>query len=172
LKFSVADALRYYEERPLTYKTAYYIAISNKSPLTEHDIEAIRLKLARLTHKRPGLVWFMATSTTESTGKVEKAVVHTGRRGRPMKVIKGEKIPFHAHIGIYSTDNLSPYSDAVEVARLINKRKGKVASERAMSNGGLCYMKYANRQADHFYTSGNFDFDYILSPYYSEPLEE
>lgn len=172
MNFSVADALQYYEKRPEIYKTGYFIAINNKIPLTEKDIEAIRLKLARLTHKRPGLVWFMATSTTESTGKVEKVVIHTGRRGRPANAVRGEKIPFHAHIGIYSKDNRSPYSDAVEVAHLINKRKGKVASERAMSNGGLCYMKYANRQADHFYTSGNFDFDYILSPYYSEPMEE
>ena len=154
MRFNIADYYEYYR----LDATAYSIEIYQKS-LTEHDFLTIVEKLKYYCRKA-GISWLAVYSTTDSEN-AEQAVIRTGKRGRPRKIVQGTKIGGHIHNIIVGTAEKSAYSTAHAIKKSIDKKYQKKAC-RVVSKGDNAHayndMCYCLRQADIVRTGGDFDF--------------
>lgn len=152
-------------------KPFYYLQIYNTNrDMSPADTDAVRNKLRRMTKDNPNFAWFIAESTTEMHGKelVKHEYVDTG--GRKKRVVKGEKIPRHIHLGLMRLDNHKGSYEAKELCEFL-KKKRNISSryfpsrqyDPASNNTTHRYIQYCHNQADRWFTSSNADFDSIIN---------
>lgn len=99
---------------------------------------------------------------------VKHEYVDTG--GRKKRVVKGEKIPRHIHLGLMRLDNHKGSYEAKELCEFL-KKKRNISSryfpsrqyDPASNNTTHRYIQYCHNQADRWFTSSNADFDSMIN---------
>lgn len=154
MKFSLKDFYDYYKIDANCYGLEVY-----QTPLTEKDFLQIVEKLKYYCKKDK--VSFLAVFSTTASNTAEQAVEHTGKRGRPRKIVHGDKVDAHVHLSIVGTKEKSAYSTAQKVKKSIDKKYEKPVCQ-VQSKGNTVhaynYIAYSLRQADMIRTGGDFDF--------------
>lgn len=143
----------------------YRIWIFQK-PLTVDDYYTLTKKFKYYCGKH-GVSFLAVYSTTESD-TARQAAVHTGKRGRPKKIVTGEKTDGHMHCIIKGTKDKSAYSATQEIEKSLNKKfKRNICKVDSLGKGNHAYnfINYCWKQADVFRTGGDFDYKHYLKKY-------
>jgi len=140
-----------------------------QSGTEKSDIENMAQWLRRLCKKHDGLSSMLISSNHEAREKIERSVIHTGKRGRPKTIVTGSAAVAHVHGAII---NENPDTDIEAVKKSIDflycrKRRKKRSNlnqqkiKRAW-NDGLPIVSYMTRQMNETkpYMAGDFDFMY------------
>lgn len=97
--------------------------------------------------KQKGVYYYSVFSSTSSR-RAHKAVIHTGRRGRPKSVVFGKPVKPHAHTVIVGNN---AHSAAQAICKSLNRKAGKritklvsLNDEKHLRN----FVQYSARQAD------------------------
>ena len=126
-----------------------------KVPLTEKEFFAICKRLSYYA-KKDGSSWFAVHSTTDHKTAAQ-STIKTGRAGRPRKIVKGEKVAPHMHIGVVG---IHGHRTAQSVKKAVNKKFEGSFSRVTHKNNlhAYNYVAYAFRQSDFYRSGGDFDF--------------
>lgn len=141
----------------LAMRTAYQIWLFDTS-ISEQEYKQI-VEQFRYHCRKSDVSWMCGYSTHSNTAHAE--YIHTGKRGRPKKVITGSGVDAHQHNLLIGTEGTSAYSTAHRICKALNKKYRKnVAQVHSVSDGAhLCNsIEYIARQSDVLRTGGDFDF--------------
>ena len=168
--FSYRDIVEYTRAAPNHYN-AMSIVVSG---IDDTDITSIRNFLRRQTNKVHTIAWLLADSTTESWGDCEKITIRSKKVGRPKQKVIGNKTKRHAHIVIVSTDkNECVDTICCKFNKCIAKRKSKKSSIKQPKHkqcDSMNYVPYVQRQADHLYSDGSYNWEYFNVYLYDDTL--
>ena len=148
-----------------------------QSGYEKKDVMALVEWLRSFCNKTEGLSFRLVISSHEAKGYIQKVQEKTGKRGRPKTVVKGNEAKPHVHLCIVNTNPLIKLSSIKEpVTKYVRKRRVKRLNLRQHKTqplwvSNLSYVSYMDRQSDHTYRGGNFDFDYFLNPLYC-PIQD
>lgn len=152
MEFKVDD---YFTGRAV-YQIELYV-----TPLSLDDYKRI-VEQFRYHCRKDAVSWICGYSTKESeTAHTE--FVHTGKRGRPRKMIVGSSTDGHQHNLLIGTESTSAYCTAHRIAKALNKKYGKhkkVCRVGTIKDGAhLCNsINYIRKQSDILRSGGDFDF--------------
>lgn len=144
--------------------TCYSLNIGNK---WLHYIDAKRCmyniyrQMKRVIEKDPkfkGLSFIIGVSNTYNKAPYKAEVIyeHTGKKGRPKRVVKGRKIKYHIHIFILSENGMvSTFCDVMK-GKLAYSKENYIVSKNANNNYKKA-IEYMN-QCDSILTYGDFKF--------------
>ena len=127
--------------------------------LTERQYYQIA-SLLRYYCKKDGVSWLCVYSMTESRSAKNQSV-KSNKRGRPRKVVTGERVAPHCHLALIGTPKKSAYQTALRFKRAMDKKySSKIC--RVVSLGSsldaISWISYCNRQASISRSGGEFDF--------------
>lgn len=161
MRFSFLDIRKYTDSAP-HYEDSCSMVVSG---VNDKDVNALRVFLQNETKKLPSFAWLMADSTTESYGYCEKCVKRSGKVGRPKTIVEGKKVGRHVHIlGVSLTTETDLNRVRNDFKKNINRRKEKhpnLKQPKTKPCDSMNYIAYMTRQADHLYSSTNFDWEYF-----------
>lgn len=155
MRFNITDYFDYYRLDATAYSVEIYL-----QGITEKDFTDIFCNKFGYYCRRDGVSWLAVYSTTDSKD-AEQTAIHTGRRGRPRKIVQGTKKDGHIHNIIVGTAEKSAYSTAHAIKKSIDKKyQKKVCKVVSKGDNAHAYndMCYCLRQADVVRTGGDFDF--------------
>jgi hypothetical protein len=144
-----------------------------QSGVQSADVTALKMWLRRYINDKE-LAFCLADSTTDSTN-CKKVTIKTGSVGRPKKQVQGIKVDRHLHGVIVtkdkSTDINTVKSDLTEYCNKRRKKRPNLKQQKTAVVSGMYIAKYIDRQSDHTYIGGDFDFDYFTDDRYFTPYE-
>lgn len=134
--------------------------------LSDKEMRSILDILGFATKKYPYLSYLLTDSTSEGQTSV-KTVLRDGKKGRPRRRVEGgKKVPRHAHIRLLGAKigekNYSARKAVLYVKERLNKRfKSGSCNFTSIGNGqhAVNDITYCFRQADRYYTGGDFCFE-------------
>ncbi len=134
-------------------------------PITARDYLIIVEKI-RYYCRKYNASWLAVYSTTNSK-TANPTTCRTRKRGRPPKMIQGDKVDGHTHIVIRGSENQSAYKATQCIKESIDKRYERLGFEKKASkivtikneNHFNNFIDYCYRQADIKRSGGEFDFD-------------
>lgn len=144
--------------------TCYSLNIENKWPYYK-DVKRCMYNIYRQmkrtiekNSKFKGISFIIGLSNTynKEPYKAEVNYEHTGKRGRPKRVVKGKKIKYHIHIFILSENGMvSTFCDVMK-EKLSCSKENYIVSKNANKNykKAIKYME----QCDLIFTYGDFKF--------------
>lgn len=153
MRFKLKDLIKWLS----VGKTAYSVWIF--VPLSKDDYVNVISEKFRHYGEKYGASWLTAYSTTDSkTATV--TYERTGKRGRPKKIIVGDKVDGHCHNLILSrkaANDIKKSIDKTYKERGFNKRVSRV---KCVSDGLHLFntVEYCIRQADICNSGGDFKF--------------
>ncbi len=154
MRFRLKDLLDYYRLDSNCYSIEIYV-----TPMTKHDYFVLREKF-RYYCKKKCISWIAVYSTTDSA-TAKQTVIHTGKRGRPHKIVQGVEVDGHIHNLFIGNANTSAYSTVHTIKQSIDKLYHKSVC-KVTSKGRDIHayntMAYCFKQADTTRTGGDFDF--------------
>lgn len=140
-----------------------------QSGVEQKDIDSLVTWLRRLCSKTSGISFLLVVSSHESSGCFSVSV-HTGKAGKPKRIIKGKEAVPHYHCLIINVSKeTSIEAVKCQISRYLNKRRSKrtnLKRQKIQRVEEMFFVKYMHRQADKTYRSGTFDFDYFLNDLY------
>ena len=143
-----------------------------QSGVESQDVKALLMWLRRLSEKQE-LSFLLCDSTTEHA--CSRAVIRTGKRGRPRTKVIGDSAVRHVHGMIGSSDSEIDIKDlqktTSEYLKARQKKRKNLKQRKVSKVTDMFYPKYIHKQADHEYSAGDFDFEYFYSEWYYRPYE-
>lgn len=144
-----------------------------QSGVEDADINALKMWLRRLDNEH---IAFILTDSTTDGKDCNKEIIRNGKVGRPKKRVEGKKVKRHIHGLIISTDSSNDINEIKQsLSKYCNKRRKKRPNLKQQKigiikseyvNKGLYIAKYIDRQADHEYRGGDFNFNYFKDERY------
>ena len=140
-----------------------------QSGVEQKDIDSLVTWLRRLCGKTSGISFLLIVSTHDSEGCFS-LTVHTGKAGRPKRIIKGKRAVPHYHCLIINVSKgTSIEAIKCKVSHYLNNRRSKrtnLKRQKIQRIEEMFFVKYMLRQADSTYRGGTFDFDYFTNDLY------
>lgn len=165
-RLNTSDFSDYFNNAP-RYKDGLAIV---QSGVDNKDVLATVKHFRDMRKKFDGLSVYCVLSTTNARGTITKTYKKTGKRGRPKLEIKGNKIDGHLHAIIVNTSNSTNIDEVHDYnTKYFNKRRKRIPhlkQQKICRLDGMFIGKYMDRQADHSYHIGDFDFGYFLDERY------
>ncbi len=131
------------------------------TPISDRDLKHL-IRRMRYHCEKDNVSGMVAVSSTASE-TAKQSVIKTNGRGRPRKIVIGDKVDRHTHVCLKGTDSNSARRTAFKVKADIDKRVGKAVCEVVPK--GKCtaphaknFVQYSINQSDEIRTFGTFDF--------------
>lgn len=157
MRFPLKDFFDYFKLDATVYSVEIY-----KTPLSLKEFLQLVEKFKYYCRKND-ISWMLIYSTTDSKS-AELITKRTGKRGRPCKTVKGNKIDGHIHSALIGNSSKSAYSTANIIKNSIDKKYNSrgIKCSKTVSKGNSYhayeFIKYCMKQADIERTGGDFDF--------------
>ena len=164
----------YVSNAPKHSKVNYQIVVSAKDNniTIKNDVSAIRQFLSRQKKLNNNIIFYIGVSKHSSNGNVRKYKSKTKKKGRPRIIITGVKSVEHAHIFIASDNTRkSPKEVYQKTLKFIKKRSIKhnnLKQSKSSIVNGMGFVKYVERQAEHYYTDGKYNWNYFNNIWYDD----
>lgn len=137
-----------------------------KTPISDKEFEAIRRRVFAICNDED-CSCLLISSSTASNKNLRRVCIRTDRPGKPKKVIIGDTVPKHIHMGIVGKH---AHKAATKSKTYFDKKFGKndkkVSRIQCLSDidcHSRNFIDYCYRQADCVRTCGDFDFEKYTS---------
>ncbi len=166
MRFKATDFYKYCTDY-VSHAPPFYGIEFVQSGVEKRDVHALNTWLRRKSDKE-GLSFLLDESTTENA--YTERYVRTGKRGRPKRVVVGDKVGRHVHCIIGSSDSSLNVKElkttTSEYLRKRQKKRKNLKQHKIKELTGMYIVKYQYNQADHRYSYGDYDFSYFLDERY------